>query len=153
MTALALTFADAERVRRRLGRPVDVEQATALLEQAADLVLEAAGRSPEWAAERIAAGTVPLAFRTTSIEAVVRVLLNPQGVRSQGRTIGKVSRQESFADASAGLVLTEREEARCRRAVNTGGPAMRLGSTVLEEIGPALGAGSSALANLNGESP
>jgi hypothetical protein len=50
------------------------------------------------------------------------------------------------------MQLTDQEERRCRKAVAVGASATRVGSTLLEDIGPAIGAGSSAAANLDGES-
>lgn len=113
-----LTFASADDVRVRLARATfsDDEETHVemLLNLVANRILEEVDQAEAWA---VALEAVPSAFRTTSIEAVARVLLNPNGVRSQQRMIGRVTLQQSWADVSASLDLTDREIERCRRAV------------------------------------
>lgn len=146
-------FAAATDVWIRLGRSavftdVETTRVDLLLQMAASTIASALDRDDEWIRDL---APVPPALRITSIEVVVRVLQNPGGVRSRQETLGSHSLGETFADASATLALTEAEERRCRRAVfksGIGGP--QLGSTVLEQLGPAIGAGSSQAAAIDG---
>lgn len=144
-------FATPADVQVRLGRPLadgEDERVTALIVMATTAIAAALDRDEEWAA---GLDPVPPALRITSIEMVTRVLQNPGGVRSRQETLGAHSHGETFADTSATLALTEAEERRCRRAVfkNGGMAGSSLGSAVLEQIGDALGGGSSKVAGLN----
>jgi hypothetical protein len=71
----------------------------------------------------------------TCIEAAVRVFSNPAGARSATETIGAYSHSQSWADATAGMQLTEREERACRRAVyGSATAAPRVGAIIDETV-------------------
>lgn len=121
---LGMTFTDAQ-----------TAQADAILGLATDLILDAVGKDEAWLDDQADAGTVPARLRVTAMEIGVRGMANPRGTRSTSETIGAHSRSESWADSSAGVALTEREERQCRRAVyGSGLAAPRIGAIVDEPI-------------------
>lgn len=127
-----MSFATAGDVAVRLGRgPLtsgQTAQATALLEQAAGAIADAVGKDAAWAA---ALNPVPPVVRGVCIEAVVRVMLNPGGVRSQSAQLGAFQHAESFRDGMGALELTDSEERRVRRAVfGAGSGSVRVGGLI-----------------------
>ncbi len=112
-------FATTDEVAARIGRDLSATETTqteTLLELATGLIADACGRDEAWAA---ALDPVPPTVRVVCIEATVRVLLNPRGVRSQQEALGAFSHAESFTDSpgAAGLTLTPTEQRMVRRAV------------------------------------
>lgn len=112
-------FATVPDIETRLARSLtdaETDQVEQLLSMVADSILEAAGKDEDWVDEQ---DTLPGAFRWVSVEAVVRVLLNPAGAKSTAETLGAHSYSQDFgaADGAGGLQLTIAEERRIRRAV------------------------------------
>lgn len=89
-----------------------------MLASATDLVLEAVDRDQAWAAT---VQVVPPVLRSICVEAVIRVLNNPQSVTQFNEQLGVYARGGQFMVqgplATTGLMLTELEERRARRAV------------------------------------
>lgn len=103
----------------RLGRDltaVEAVQVPVLITSVTGLVAAACDKTDAWAT---ALTPVPPGVRVVSIEAVIRVLLNPAGVRSETEQLGQHQHSVSFADGTggAGIYLTPPEEIRVRRAV------------------------------------
>jgi hypothetical protein len=114
----AFVFATVDDVRARLGLASMTDdqaaQTTILLELATGLILDAVEKDDDWLDTL---DVIPPRLRVTCIEATVRGFVNPSGARSQSETLGAHSFSQSWADAAAGMQLTEREERACRRAV------------------------------------
>lgn len=107
-----VAFATAEDVQTRLLRDLtDAELAAAnlLLDGVAQEIAAAVGRDLDDI-------TDPGPLRFISIEAVCRVLSNPQGARSTSEELGAYSYSISFSDDGSGL-LTTAEERQAREAV------------------------------------
>lgn len=139
-------FATAAAVQVRLGGPPfngpQVARVEALLEQASSVLAGDVGKTDAWAEQLT---PVPSALRTTVVEMVVRVLQNPKGVRSQGRTLGDFSHNESFADTTAELALTPRELKRCRAALSISSTGSARVPSVLDAVRPYLGSTASGI--------
>lgn len=114
-----MALATASEVAARLGGDeftgAKLAQATSLIGLASGLVLDAVDKTTEWATAQ--AAEIPAALNAVTIEAVARVMANPAGARSQSKTLGQFTSSTSWADANTGLVLTDAEVTRCRRAV------------------------------------
>jgi hypothetical protein len=129
------TFAEVTDLETRLGTTfaaAQTLQAQSLLELATGLVLDAISQDEAWLDAQTA---IPSRLRVTCIEAAVRVFSNPTGARSESETLGAYSHSQSWADASAGMQLTEREERACRRAVYGSATASpRVGAIIDETL-------------------
>jgi hypothetical protein len=122
-----VAFATVDQVERRIGRDLTAAeriQTGHLVVDATSLIADAIDKDEAWAA---ALDPIPARLRVTCVEAVIRVLQNPRGVRSQQEALGQYSHSESFTTdtvlGSGALMLTDREERACRRAAfgtNTG---------------------------------
>lgn len=140
LLVVARGFATVSDVTARLGRAdsalEDNAQIAMLLDLATTLIAEAAGQDAAWAADL---DPVPVALRVIAIEAVVRVLLNPSGVRQMQQTLGSYSRGETFGtDHRGGLALTDDEESRIRRAIygaSSGSASVR---SVVHDVWPGI---------------
>jgi hypothetical protein len=130
-------FATTTDVEARMGVEFTTEQTAqceALLVLIAQTVAAELDRDDDWLDDET---TIPTAFRTASIEAVVRVMHNPGGVRSRSEQLGAYQISESFpadTSATAGLSITEQEALMVRRAwfgANTGGANAQ---TVVDDV-------------------
>lgn len=133
----ASAFANKGDVEARMGVEFTTEQTSqceALLVLIAQTIAAELDQDDDWLDD---VTTIPTAFRTASIEGVVRVMLNPGGVRSRSEQLGAYQISESFAgdtSATAGLSLTEQEALMIRRAwfgSNTGGASAL---TVVDDV-------------------
>lgn len=115
------TFATVADLAQRLGRTFTAQeeaQAEMLLGLASSAIAAACDKPDQWIAELV---PVPPAVRVVCIEAAVRVMVNPEGVRSRQEMLGAYQHSESFHayfdPAAAGVHLTDAEILRVRRAV------------------------------------
>lgn len=127
-----MAFASTDDMAARLGRQLtsaERDSAELLLELATGAVAEAAGKSDEWAE---ALDPVPAVLRGVTLEAVARVLLNPDGLASVSEQLGEYQHSKSFqrsgSAVAGGLALTEREDRLVCRAVNGSRATTRVGS-------------------------
>lgn len=122
-------FASVDDVAARLGRDLtaaEQETVTGLLEGVASEIAGVVGEDDAWVA---ALDPVPGELRSVSIEASVRVLVNPTGAQSVMEQLGSFQRSESWASGRvAGLELSASERRRVRRAVNGSVTAVTLES-------------------------
>lgn len=116
------TVAAVADVKRRMGSGWDdamSDQAGYLLTLVTGLIATAAGRTPTQVCDL---EPIPADLTLVAVEAVVRVLFNPRGAQTTQETLGSYSHSETFGQsgpmASSGLMLTDREELRVRRAVH-----------------------------------
>lgn len=112
------TFATRTDVQTRLGRlltAAEADQADLLLELATGALAEACDKDTDWAT---ALTPVPEMLRILCMEVVVRVLLNPAGLKSGSESLGAYSRSGTYADGAGALALTDHEERLARRAVH-----------------------------------
>lgn len=113
------SFATAAHLQARMGRATayadeQLAQVEILLELATGEILGAVSKTPAWAAEQ---DEIPSVLRSLCIELVVRVLMNPGGVRSESESLGAHQHAVTFADGMGAIVLTDEEVLRARRAV------------------------------------
>lgn len=127
--ALATTADIQARLARTL-TDAEAAQAALLIPLAEGLVEEACGKPAGWAA---ALTPVPAALRLVVIEAVVRVVANPAGLRSRQEQLGAFSHSESFTAQAAGLALTDTEERLARRTVHGAGTASVKTGAIIDE--------------------
>lgn len=133
-----VAFATVDQVERRIGRDLTATeriQTGQLLVDATSLIADAIDRDEAWAA---ALDPIPARLRVTCVEACIRVLQNPRGVRSQQQALGQYSHSESFngdtATGTSGLALTEREERACRKAVYGKGTASPRVPSIVHDV-------------------
>lgn len=115
-------FATAANIKTRLGRDFATNEealATFLIEGATALIAHEVDKDDEWAA---ALNPVPVVLTWTVIEAVRRVMSNPQGLASAQEQLGAYSHSETYPRveeaSAAGLVLTATEQLLVRKAVH-----------------------------------
>jgi hypothetical protein len=106
-------------------------QATLLLTLASGLIIEAMGRDAAWA---LSLDPVPAVLRAVTLSAVIRVMNNPTGSRSESEQLGQYQHSVSYTDGAHGLVLTDAEIRLCRRQL----VGMTSGSACLESIADTL---------------
>ncbi len=145
-----MALATPEDLAGRLGiaelTAAQTTHATAVLELATALVLDAIQKNEDWLVE---VDEVPALLWVVCVEVAVRAFVNPTGVRSEQDSLGVRSESRSWADTSTGLRLTDYEGRACRRAVygsNSGSARLKsvvdlLGeypdvATVVEAAGP-----------------
>lgn len=133
-----MAFATTEDIEARLGRTLTGTEAGSvdlLLEAAQAVIAQAAGKTDEWA-ETL--DPVPAILRFVCVELVVRVLANPEGLRSTSEQLGAYQRSRSFRDAD-GLLLTA-SETRLVRGVTYGraSGSARMKS-ILDDLHPSCG--------------
>lgn len=111
------TFASIDDVQARLGRELtspEIIQASKLLELATYAIAAAAGRDQAWVEAQT---TFPGVTRTICVEAVVRVLLNPRGIKFSQKQLGSYGHSETYA-GDGQLALTKIEKRDARKAIN-----------------------------------
>lgn len=126
-------FAETTDVQARLGRDLTTAEtalATALLEGATALVVDAVGQTSTWAD---ALDPVPTLLKIVTVEAVHRVMVNPTGATSFSQQLGTSQFGASYRGDTGGLglLLTDAEARLARSAVygrNSG--SARIGSTL-----------------------
>lgn len=110
-------LATVDDVRKRLGRQtlseLDVDQITMLLEGASGVIAEAAGKGDD-----LVLDPVPSTLRFLSIDLVVRVMQNPEGLRSFQKQLGASQFSRSFDPERVGLELRPVERRLVRRVVH-----------------------------------
>jgi hypothetical protein len=151
-----MAFATADDLAARLGRTFtaqEITQAEMLLDLASSAIAGACDKPDDWVAEL---APIPPAVRVVCIEVCVRVMVNPDGVRSRQEMLGAYQHSESFHayfdPAAAGLRLTDDEVLRVRRAVfGTNTATTRLRSVVddFRCMGVGFGAEQVALSDLD----
>lgn len=110
------TFATRADVQTRLGRALtsgEEDQVDLLLVLSTGAIAEACDKDLDWVADL---DTVPQMLRILCMELTVRVLLNPQGLKSGSESLGAYSRSGTYAGTGM-LELTESEGRLARRAV------------------------------------
>jgi hypothetical protein len=112
----SMAFADTDDVGTRLGHDLsdaEKEQASFLLDGVTSVIEEAVGKREEAIDPEL-----PV-LRFLSVEKVVRVMSNPQGLSSQSEALGAYSHTERFNSGSnPDLMLTDLEVAMARKAVH-----------------------------------
>jgi hypothetical protein len=120
-------FADVDHVADRLGYELTDQQRTAaefLLPAATGLIVLAAGKDDAWAA---ALDPVPIVLRTVCVEAVVRVISNPEALASYTEEEGGHRSTRTY-DGSGALELTDGESALVRQVITGRANRYRSGS-------------------------
>lgn len=129
-----MPFATPEDIATRYGRELTaVEAATAesLILAAMGAIAFAVDKDDDWADELT---PVPRIIWMVTVEAVVRAMPNPKGLRSTSETLGAFQHAEGYQTLdTGGIALTDREELMVRRAIygRTSGSA-RVDSTATE---------------------
>lgn len=103
-------------------------QAALLLDLATAAIIQAVDKTDAWA---LALDPIPGQLRLLCLTAARRVMLNPNGARSQSEQLGSYQHTETFGEIAAGLDLTTSEKLTARRCVygvNTASP--RIGSII-----------------------
>ena len=116
------TFADSADMATRAARSLSTAEeslADMLLEAVGDEILEALDRDEDWADALDTDGKIYRALKGVSIEAVNRVLANPNSAESLSEQLGSYSHSEKFRESavSAGLYLSALERRRIRKVV------------------------------------
>lgn len=113
-----MAFATTDDIAARLGRDsltaAELSQATSLIEGATAVIAEAVDKDDAWVA---ALDPVPNVLRVVTVEAVVRAMANPSGLRSESEQLGSYQHSQSFRDDGGGFWLTTTERMLVRRAV------------------------------------
>jgi len=107
-----MAFATADDVAVRLGRDLTTAEEAmveAVIEGVQGMIALAAGKDDDWADDL---DPVPAYFKMLVVEKALIVGTNPNGLRSEAKTLGAVERSRVFRDA--GVFLTDDEEDRVR---------------------------------------
>lgn len=118
MAAFA-TAADIETRAMRSLSAAEEALVEMLLDAVGDEILEAVGRDGDWFDDLDETGKAFLACKGASIEAINRVLANPNSAESMQEQLGSYSYSQGFRKAAvnAGLYLSDLERRRIRKAV------------------------------------
>lgn len=132
-----MAFATTSDLETRLGRTfteAQDAQASMLLDLATSAIAGACDKDDDWAAT---VTDIPPAVRVVCIEAAVRAMVNPDGVRSRSETLGTYTLAESYTTqaSGAGLELTDREERAVRRAVFGTSSATVRPDSLIDDLG------------------
>lgn len=126
-------YADTSDIANRLGRDLSEEETRSyesILEAVSDEINVQVGP-----AEEISDEAVLRVFKGTAVTAAIRAKANPNGVASHSKTLGAVSRSETFPRSGDDAGMINKTEIRTlRRAMwgtNVGSPKM---GSVLDDI-------------------
>lgn len=111
------TFATRADIELRLGRDLttrESDQVDLLLVLGTGAIAEACDKDTDWAAGLT---VIPNVLRIICMELVVRVLLNPAGLKSGSESLGAYSKSGTYASSGV-FGLTDLEERLARRAVH-----------------------------------